>query len=478
MPVSRVVRVAEVRRETSQPIPALEVNAEKFLPVQSAKFTGIPSLASPNPVAVVQTPVEGNDAAIVVDMGKMVLGCPYFQVEGSAGARIDVSLSEYLVGGRVIPSRLGTDVMRTNLTDRITLREGVQEWQREDYSGYRYIQLTVRDARRPVTFRKVGTVLRKYRFTQEADFRSSDPTLDQIFDLAKWSHRVNTHWGYCGSAWREHAQWSDLVWPALNESVFNDAPAMRYYLRQITLSQDEQGRMRVPYPGRVNSEFPEQTMWLARMLWDSGLYFGDLQLLRDLLPRMVKANEWFKKHLAPDGLITTAGGWQMLSLIDWGYPLVSFKERGELATLNLIYYKYLRSVERIAAELGENPISQTFQRQADSLRETINRTYFSPEEARYYDKPGHQALPRLPALWRWSTASCPRRIAGRFLNMPSAPRCVRGKLVPGLCTRSWKLSPSMGVMKMPFPPSSGTGGLSSRREQLPFGSFGIFRGKT
>ncbi len=106
---------------------------------------------------------------------------------------------------------------------------------------------------------------------------------------------------------------------------------------------------------------------------------------------MVKANEWFKKHLAPDGLITTAGGWQMLSLIDWGYPLVSFKERGELATLNLIYYKYLRSVERIAAELGENPISQTFQRQADSLRETINRTYFSPEEARYYDKPGHQA---------------------------------------------------------------------------------------
>jgi hypothetical protein len=394
LPASSIVRVAEVRRANPDKVPALEVNAEKFLPVHTVNFADLDSLLKGAGNASVTTAVSGNDAAIVFDMGKMVLGCPFFEVVGSAGAIVDVSISEYLEDGRVLASRRIGGTERTNLTDRMTLRDGDQEWQRQDYNAYRFIQLTIRNAHQQVIIRKVGTVLREYHFAREATFASSNPALDAIFNMSKWSHRVNTHWGYCASAWREHAQWSDIVWPAVNEVVFSDRPAMSYYLHQIMLGQNEQGQMVFPYPSTIVAELPEQTMWLARMLWDYGLYFGDVQTMRELLPSMVKANEWFKKHQAPDGLITTVGGWKMWLVIDWGYPFCSspFNPKpGELATLNMIYYEFLRSVERIAGAVGDKQAAQTFKRQAENLADTINRTYFSPEEARYYEEPGHRS---------------------------------------------------------------------------------------
>ena len=230
--------------------------------------------------------------------------------------------------GRVLAARKITSTGGTNLTDRITLRDGRQEWQRQDYNGYRYIQLTIRNASKPVILRRVGTVLREYRFAGEASFTSSNPLLDSIFDASKWSHKVDTHWGYCGSAWREHAQWVDLPWGGSNEVVFNERPVMSYYLHQIMLGQNDEGQMKFPYPGSGAAELPEQTMWLAMMLSDYGRYFDDVQTMRDLLPSLVKANEWLKKHTASNGLITTAGDWKMWLVIDWGYPFCNNPKPG------------------------------------------------------------------------------------------------------------------------------------------------------
>ncbi|HLI33855.1 MAG TPA: family 78 glycoside hydrolase catalytic domain, partial [Terriglobia bacterium] len=271
VPVASVIGAAEVQRQAKFQIPALQVNAEKFQPIQTIKLENLSSLGANRAGASVETPVEGRDAAMVFDMGRMVLGCPIFEIEGGEGATVDVSISEYLKDGRVLASREITPNERTNLTDRITLRRGRNAWQRNDYNGYRYIQLTVRGATRPLMVRKIGTVERRYRLKQEAVFRSSNAMLDRIFSGSKWTHRVNTHWGYCGSAWREHAQWSDLAWPAMNLIVFSDPPMMRYYLRQIALGQNSEGRMQFPYPGNLGIELPEQTMWLADDLWKCGL---------------------------------------------------------------------------------------------------------------------------------------------------------------------------------------------------------------
>lgn len=430
MPVASVAGAAEVQRQTQFPMPALQVNAEKFQSIQTVRLENLSSLGANHPEASVETPVDGRDAAMVLDMGRMVLGCPFFEAEGGEGATVDVSISEYLKDGRVLASREITPNERTNLTDRITLRPGRNAWQRNDYNGYRYIQLTVRGAMKPLTIRKVGTIERRYHFMQEAMFRSSNAVLDRIFSGSKWTHRVNTHWGYCGSAWREHAQWSDLAWPAMNLVVFSDPPMMRYYLRQIYLGQNDEGRMQFPYPGNLGIELPEQTMWLADDLWKCGLYFNDLKLVSDLLPAMEKANKWFRKHTTSRGLITTENWPRMWLVIDWGYPYVNNPAPGELATLNLIYYNFLRSVERCAHLIGEEVIRKSFERQADSLRETIQEVFFDADEGRYYEKPQRQAPSQFAGALAVKYGVVPERYRQQVFQSATGSELRPGKASP------------------------------------------------
>jgi len=387
--VAKVVAVGEVRRQVNEN-PAEQVQSEQLQDCSTVTLNGVNGLAGGRGAARVQTAAPGRDAVIVLDMGRQVIGCPFFEADGAAAAVIDVSISEILKDGRVLAKRQITPGQWTYLADRVTLRAGVQSWQRYDYNGYRYIQLTIRNAAEPVTIRRVGTVLRNYRFANEANFRCSDEMLNRIFDVSKWSHKVNTHWGYCGSSWREHAQWSDLVWPALNFAVFCDAAQMRYYLHQVTLSQNAEGMMAFPYPGRISIELPEQTMWLAEDLWNHWLYFGDYQTIKDLFGNMVRANDWFRQQLTPRGLISTTGwkGPRIWLVIDWGYPFVNNTSPGELATLNLIYYQFLRCTERLARQVGDWEQYKRFQSQAEKLAETINDVFFVRAENRYYEKPG------------------------------------------------------------------------------------------
>lgn len=390
LPAAHVVRTAEVQRKNDIRIPAVQVQAEQFLPLQTVRMNRISSIATETSEAEVQTPEEERDAAIVLDMGGMVLGCPYFEVEGGGGTVVDVSISEYLQDGRVLATRKILPKKSTYLTDRIALREGKTTWQRNDYNGYRYIQLTVRNARKPLVIRKIGTVLRQYKFARESTFTSSDSTLNRVFEGCKRTHRVNTHWGYCGSAWREHAQWSDLPWAAMNLAVFHDPPVMRYFLRQLALGQNSEGRMQFPYPGNIGTELPEQTMWLGNDLWKCALYFNDAELVRDLLPVMVKANEWFKTHTTARGLLSTKNWTRKWLVIDWGYPFVGDPDPGELATLNMIYYDFLCSIAKCAEFVGNQEQQRALQAQADSLKQSINNVFWDPAQNRYYEKPDDQ----------------------------------------------------------------------------------------
>lgn len=423
-PAQGIVRFGEVARAKDERIPAVQVNHE---PLSAPETVDI---RTPEPITVT-TPAAGKDAAIIFDMGRMVIGCPHFEADAGAGTVVDVSLSEYLDEGRVLAARRITSDQNTYLTDRITLRNGRQQWTRYDYNAYRYIQLTVRNAAAPFVLRAIGTMRRDYRYAGEAQFHSSDPVLDRIFDLSKWSHKINTHWGYSGSGWREHAQWSDLAWAAMNEAVFNDRGQMSYYLHQITLSQDDQGRMKFPYPGNEAIELPEQTMWLAEELARADLYFGDGQMMRDLFPAMERADSWFHRHMGPNGLITTAGEWKpMWLVIDWGYPFCNNPQPGELATLNIIYYDFLRSLASIAASIGDAAAAARYSQAANSLKETLQRLFYSPAEKRYYEKPGHESASPFAATLAVQYGVAPEQDREAIFEAAVGPELRPGKASP------------------------------------------------
>ena len=91
-PAPMLVSYGEVQRGAEQRIPAVRINSETIEAPSTVR------IGDRRPISV-QTTAAGRDAVLIFDMERMVIGCPYFEVDGAAGAEIDVSISEYLDHG-------------------------------------------------------------------------------------------------------------------------------------------------------------------------------------------------------------------------------------------------------------------------------------------------------------------------------------------------------------------------------------------
>lgn len=406
------------RKELSTP--AEQVQSENLFRALSAEelkvgcrsndYTGASTATAQGIFPMVASPPSDCSVTVVVDMGEMMMGCPRFVVDSDTdGAVCDLSVGEYIRDHRVIAHRRITPGQSTRLTDRVVLRAGENRWQRRDYNGFRFVQLTFRNVHGSLTIHHIGTAERGYQFT-EAAWESSDAELDRIFTVSARTHRTAVHWGYCGSSWREHAQWNDLPWVYNNCVIFGDAAVLNYFFHQITLSQDESGRMMCPYPGAQAIELPEQTLWLAEELVWRRRYFGRWDGESEVVARLERAFQWYTRHCSNNFLIEITDEWEHLWLVmDWGYPYATYNSNtfipgldrqrdqsthgarhspGAAATVNILWWHF---VINLAALTGD----RSYKEHAAQIRKAIDERFYH-EESRYYGevdsiRPSHYA---------------------------------------------------------------------------------------
>lgn len=131
-------------------------------------------------------------------------------------------------------------------------------------------------------------------------------------------------------------------------------------------------------------------------LWQYYLYFGDLQLLKELYPVLVNINQWFSRHLSHRGLLNAS--WRnpvkegimgtMWPWIDWGHRLgrnAPGQKLGEMAALDAMYFKFLMDASKIARATGQLVDSQRFEQDAMKLKDAINDAYWDQEKGFYWD---------------------------------------------------------------------------------------------
>jgi hypothetical protein len=395
-----VLQVGEVARlPGADPLlVAPQVQAEPLAPPTTVAVTNADYLVSSEGAATtVTTPAAGRDAAIVVDMGRVISGFPFITVDGPAGAVIDVAFSEWVHDQRVVavksPVRFdGFEGRPMYTADRVTLRQGPFRWQRFSFSGFRYLQLTVRGATRPVRILSAGAVFTSYPFTARGRYRSSDELLNRIWNVGAYTTLVSTYDVFMDCPWREKGQWIDLATPLASYNAFGDQAIASRYLRTTAQSQDADGRMFFPYPSWFSFELPDQTMWWGMHLWQHYLHFGDLELVAELYPALARANDWFQRNLSPRGLLMAAWPHALPRLlwpwIDHGHrpgANVPGQKLGEMAALDALYYKFLIDAANLARAVGRSADASAFEAQAAKLKTSFQEAYWDPERGFYWD---------------------------------------------------------------------------------------------
>jgi hypothetical protein len=317
-----------------------------------------------------------------------VAGYVRLRLNGVAGGIVDLGYFETLVDGHV-------DTLRDNwsFADRYIMRDGPQEWELFFWKGFRYLQLTFRNCPGPVKLESVSLQFTSYPVRYRGAFSCSDPLLTKIWEVGRWTLQLCMHDGYEDCPWREQGQWCGDAQVEIHSNyvTFGDVALGTKCLRQIAQGQNDEGALPAEYPAD-STVYPTRNFvpfgiptfmaqWVSILLDHYG-YTGDLQLLSELYPNVVRVMAYLDRFLDSDGLLSNVPGFVFL---DWVPSLMELATggQGQLTGMNCHYHRALLDASEIAGFLREKNQQGSWLGRAEKVAEAVNQRLWSDEYGAY-----------------------------------------------------------------------------------------------
>jgi alpha-L-rhamnosidase len=382
-----VITVGETPEAPPSANPAEQLSAEGLEPLAACRVAHAEALLSAGPEAATVQTAPGRPAVLVIDFGRVVSGYPRLRVEGPEGAVIDLAYSERLVEGRVPVQPAGP--VGTQNADRYVLREGPQEWERFEWAGFRYLQLTIRNASEaghPLRIRTASVNFTSYPVQRRlpTGFRCSDDLLNRLWEAGTYTLQLCMHDGYEDCPSREQRQWvgDAYVEMLVDFAAFGDPRLAAKLLRQVAQSQRADGMTQMATPGDAAARWgvfiTDYCLSWIMALGEYVRYSGDTSLAEELFPAVARALAWFEPYLDQHGLLNNVPGW---IFIDWA----DVDRRGQCTALNALYHAALQHAAGLARLAGAASLGRRYRRLARAVREALNARLWDQERGVYID---------------------------------------------------------------------------------------------
>ncbi|MBE1488428.1 family 78 glycoside hydrolase catalytic domain [Plantactinospora soyae] len=311
------------------------------------------------------------------DLGREVVGGIRLSVVGIAGQTVEVRLGE---------ERTDTGArynLRAGQTYREvwTLRDGRQQLEHWGYRAFRWVEL-VADPALDLTRAVEAAVLKLPWQDDDAAFASSDPDLDRVFEMCRYSIEATRQDLYQDTPTRERGPYEgDAIINQLSEYATQRSYALARYSTSYLAR-------RPTWP----AEYRLQTVLTA---WADYLATGDPSNLAADYDLFV--DRQLDEALNPAGLVEKNPGSSSQSnadLVDWpasnrdGYVFTRIN-----TVINAWQYAAFDALSRIAGVLDRTADQQRYAELAARLRTALNAAMFDPATGAYRDGLGtdHQA---------------------------------------------------------------------------------------
>ena len=362
---------------------SFEVSTE---PVAVARGEGVWELpATPKPD-------QGVEATFA--FAEQMAGFPRFRIEAPAGAIVEVMVQE------------SHDPQKTRWLDtyhycwsRFICREGVNEFEAFDYESFRWLQLHVRNAARPVVISEVGVRRRQYDWTAEPVTRTSEPALQRLFDASINTLRNSALDSVVDGGGRERQQYSGDGGHQLHaiRYAFGEYRIAARFLRTFSEGMTKSGFFLDCYPAydrlaRLPQRELESAYWGPLLdhgvgfvfdNWNHYMESGDREALREPFPRLLRFADYLWALRGKDGL---------LPVEDLGIPNVWIdhqayrNQRDRQCAFNLYAAAmYREALSPLAQAMGDAAqAGQARQRGEELLRAAVSK-FWSPRHRVFLD---------------------------------------------------------------------------------------------
>lgn len=372
--VGKAIACGEVATVNDAKDVAAQMEAEVPLPLTACRVNETRDL--------IETTGE-RAVSLVYDFGEVVAGYVRFELDGPAGAIVDFYPGEQrLPDGRV---RIfdGIPGFDPPIAHRYVLRDGAQAWERFEWNGLRYLQVTYRNCAKPLHVQTVAVNQTGYPVQSRGAFECSDPALNRIWHAGAKTLRLCMHDAYVDCPSREQRQWMDAYVDArINYAVFGDTALAARLIRQIAESQRPEGLTMMAAPGDFAlagfTNIPDFCLLWILTIGDYLMYADDPRIVDDVYPSVARALQWFERQLNEEDLLTDVPHWVF---VEWAET----DKKGQVTALNVLFVAALRVAASLARRVEHARGAAKYDDLAQRVCAAVNRLLWDEARGVYAD---------------------------------------------------------------------------------------------
>ncbi|HEU5080759.1 MAG TPA: family 78 glycoside hydrolase catalytic domain [Opitutaceae bacterium] len=345
------------------------------------------------------------DGTVVYDLGQNASIMPRLRVTGPAGSVV-----------RLIPAEVTNPDGTINRNTMGSERRGISWWQytkatdaeeswmpRFFYSGGRYLKAIFTPAQPGGALPKLelleGVVVHSSA-EPVGQFATSNPLLNRIRELVRWSQRSNFVSVLTDCPHREKLGWLEqyhLNGPALRYE-FDAARIFTKGMHDMSDAQTEDGLIPniAPEYTKFKGSFRAAAEWGGSFLivpWQQYDFTGDTSLLLNYYPAMKRYFAYLESKTKDGVLSEGLGDWYDLGPKKPGFS----QQTPPPITATAYYFNDAKLLARVAALAGKPDEAQDYERRAEAIRVNYNRVFYHADKGSYAT--GSQSANALPLVF-------------------------------------------------------------------------------
>lgn len=258
------------------------------------------------------------------------------------------------------------------------------------FQTYRYVQLDVTTQDDDLIIDDFYGMYTGYPFKMNAQFSSSDTSLNKILEVGWRTARLDAQETYTDCPYYEQLQYAGDTRIQAMVSLYNsgDDRLMRNAIEQIANSTLAEGITESRYPHNIHQEIPTFSLIWISMLHDYYMYRSDTNFVKDQLRISRQVLAFFHKFQQADGSIKNAPYWNFTDWVDapgWDGGVAPIDKDGNSALMDLQLLMAYESGYDLEKNLGMSCYSKAYEQQINQLKKIILEKYWDADKRLFSD---------------------------------------------------------------------------------------------
>jgi len=373
------------------PLPPMEM---KLIPGgHVVRSIGVQSSDFPNAGMIVP---PHTTAYILLDNSELTTAYPDLAVSGGSGATVRLTYAEALVDAS------GQKGNRNEIEGKRII--GIHdeflpggcsscEFVPLSWRTWRYLQLDVHTADKPLRIESLHAWFTAFPFTQRAYFHSDDATLSTIWDIGWRTARLDAHDTYMDTPYWERLQYlgDTRIQALISFAVAGDDRLARQAIEAFNDSRITDGLTQSRYPSSLVQMIPTFSLLWVGMIHDFWMYRGDEDFVRRQLSGTRAVMDWFIERQRPDGLLGKIPWWPF---VDWGKDFDSGnppqEEDGGSSIITLQFVEALSYAADLEEVMGDAANAGRYRADADRAARAVLKSCWNGQYGLLTDTPAQK----------------------------------------------------------------------------------------